>query len=296
MRRFVKYISTIIAICLALMFALDALYTYAFTSGVPRSKLQHILKQENKTYDYLFLGSSRTEFHIDCDLIEELTGKSCINYGISGTTFKDSYSVLRLMDARGIKFKNVFVQVDYMYNDTGYSPNFRARLLAQNKEPIVKEVLKDYDVSFADKYVPFYRYIINDHLIGFREVFSLFAGVGSKTNFENGYIPKFGIHDYAIESLPTNIIESNSSINVMVDYFTEHSVQSFFFIAPICDSTLDRDLYVELLKLKIPSLNDYVSLYDGEDEGFYFDCGHLNASGAQNFTRILTNDLILNKK
>jgi hypothetical protein len=294
MRRFLQYMSIIIAITLALLFAFDGLYTYAFTSGVPRSKLQHILKQKNKTYDYLFLGSSRTEFHIDCDLIEDLTGKSCINYGISGTTFKDSYSMLQLMEARGIKFKNIFVQVDYMYNHTDYSPNFRARLLAHNNESIVKEILEEYDTSFAETYIPFYRYIMNDHIIGFREVFSLFIGWGSKTNFENGYIPKFGVHDYTTESLPTNIIESNPSINAMIDYFTEHSVQSFFFIAPICDSTVDRDLYVELLKTKIPALYDYVSLYDGGDEEFYFDCGHLNNSGALDFTRKLTNDLILN--
>ena len=295
MRRFVLYISIIIAITLALMFALDRLYSYAFTSGVPRSKLQHILQQRNTAYDYLFLGSSRTEFHIDCYLIEELTGKSCINYGISGTTFKDSYSMLQLLEARGIKFKNIFVQVDYMYNHTDYSPNIRARLLAENKEPIVKEILEEYDISFADKHLPFYRYIMNDHIIGFREVFNLLIGRKSKTNFENGYIPKFGIHDYSIESLPNTIIESNPSINAMIEYFTEHSVQSFFFIAPLCDSTVDRDLYVELLKTKIPVLYDYVSLYDGKDEGFYFDCGHLNNSGAQDFTRILTNDLILNK-
>ena len=95
--------------------------------------------------------------------------------------------------------------------------------------------------------------------------------------------------------MPNTIIESNPSINAIIEYFTEHSVQSFFFIAPLCDSTVDRDLYVELLKTKIPVLYDYVSLYDGKDEGFYFDCGHLNNSGAQDFTRILTNDLILNK-
>lgn len=72
MKIFIQFRSIIIAITLALLFAFDGLYSYAFTSGVPRSKLQHILQQRNRTYDYLFLGSSRIEFHIDCDLIEEL--------------------------------------------------------------------------------------------------------------------------------------------------------------------------------------------------------------------------------
>jgi hypothetical protein len=55
---------------------------------------------------------------------------------------------------------------------------------------------------------------------------------GSKTNFENGYIPRFGVHDYTIESLRANIIESNPSINTMIDYFIEHSIQSFSLVRP----------------------------------------------------------------
>lgn len=294
MKKFVKYICILFALTLALMFVFDSSYTYAFKTGTPRSKLDHMLQQSNTTYDYLFLGSSRTEFHIDCNLIEELTGKSCINYGISGTTFKDTYAMLELMEARGIQFNNVFVQVDYMYNDLGYSNLFRARLFAHQGDSIVKKVLKKYDVSFADKYVPFYRFIMNDHEIGFREVFSLFTGIGSKADLENGFIPLFGTNDYTIESLPNTIIDSNPSIDAMTAYFEEQKIHSFFFTAPICDNTVDRDVYVQLLKTKIPTLYDYVSLYDGNKNDFYFDCGHLNKSGATDFTQRLTNDLILN--
>jgi hypothetical protein len=143
-------------ICLALMFAFDRFYMDAFISGVPPSKLQHILNQKSKTYDYLFLGFSRTAFYRDCDLIEDLTGKSCINYRISGTTFNDSYLILQLMEALGIKFKNIFVLVHYMHNDTDYLPNYKARLLTHNKESIVKEILEEYDISFAETYIPFY--------------------------------------------------------------------------------------------------------------------------------------------
>ena len=295
MKKFTIYIGITIAVTFAIMIALDGLYTYAYKSGIARSKIQHILQQKNINYDFVFFGSSRAEFHIDCELIEQLTGKSCINYGISGTTFKDSYSMLQLMDANGIKFKNAFVQVDYMYNHTDYSPNFKARLLPYQNDPFVKEILKDYDLSFADKYVPFYRYLINDHVIGFREVFNLLRGAKSKTNFDNGYIPRYGTHEYGVESLPNKIIKSNPSITAMNRYFKAHNVSDFYFIAPLCDDTVDRDLYVELLMSKIPELYNYVALYDDSDAGFYFDCGHLNDKGAQDFTRILTNDLILNK-
>ena len=291
MSRFAQHIGLIIAIITALLFGFDAIYTGAFKHGVPRSKLQHILNQKNVTYDYLFLGSSRTEFHIDCDLIEQLTGKSCINYGIAGTTFKDSYSILRLLDAKGVKFKNVFVQVDYMYNHTDYSPNFRARLLAHEKEPIVKELLEEYDVSFADKHIPFYRYLVNDHVIGFREVFNLLRGQRAVLDFENGYKPIPGNGVVKAESLPTAIIETNSSIDKMESIFKEKEINFYFFVAPICSSVVHNG-YIEKLKMKIPNLHNYMSAYD-DCQAVFFDCGHLNARGAQEFTHLLTNDLIL---
>jgi hypothetical protein len=291
MSQFARHIGFMIAIIIALLFGFDALYTKAFKQGVPRSKLQHILKQKNATYDYLFLGSSRTEFHIDCTLIELLTGKSCINYGIAGTTFKDSYSILRLLEARGVKFKNVFVQVDYMYNHTDYSSNFRARLLAHEKEPIVKEVLEEYDVSFADKYIPFYRYLVNDHVIGFREVFNLLRGQRAVLDFENGYKPLTGKGVVKAESLPTAIIETNPSIEAMELIFKEKEMNFYFFVAPICSSVVHNG-YINKLKTKISNLHNYRSVYDGR-QALFFDCGHLNARGAQEFTRLLTNDLIL---
>ena len=294
MKKFVIYIGITIAVTMAIMIALDGAYTYAFKSGIARSKIQHILQQKNTTYDFVFFGSSRSEFHIDCELIEKLTGKSCINYGISGTTFKDTYAMIQLMEAQGIKFNNAFLQVDYMYNHTDYSPNFKARLLPYQNQPAIDKILKEYETNFASRYIPFYRYLINDHVIGFREVFNLLRGAKPKTNFDNGYIPKYGTHEYEVESLPNKIIESNPSITAMNRYFKEHNVRDFYFIAPLCESTVDRDLYVELLKTKIPELYNYVSLYDEDNEDLFFDCGHLNDKGAQDFTRILTNDLILN--
>lgn len=295
MKKFAIHIGLITLITMALMIVFDKLYSNAFITGIARSKVQFILQQNPTTYDYVFLGASRTELHIDCELIEELTGKSCINYGIVGNSFKDTNALVQLLDAQGIKYKNAFVQVDHNYNFLDYSPNFKARLLPFQKQPAVSDVLKDYEMSFASKYFPFYNYLLNEQVIGFREVFNLMIGSRPIRNFEYGFVPKFGTVDFIVESLPNTIIDSNLSIAEMNNYFKEHNVSSFYFIAPLCDSAVNRDLFVELLKTKIPELHDYVPLYDDKSEYFY-DCGHLNIEGAEDFTGFLTNDLILNPK
>jgi len=291
MKRFASYLLFIMAFLIAFLYILDVIYTYAFNNGVPRSKLQYVLQQKNITYDYVFFGSSRTEDHIDCATVEELTGKTCLNLGISGSTLKDTFVMIELMNAQGIEIKNAFVQVDYLYNSTGFSSNFKARLLPFNNDSRINKILESYDNSFANKYLPFYRYLKNDHVIGFREVFNLLIGKKSVVDFDNGFRPIFGNGVVRTQSLPETIIDTNPSIDAMELFFEENKVEAYFFVAPICNTVLHND-YIRKLKTKIPDLYNYMSIYD-ERQVVFFDCGHLNAQGAEEFTRMLTNDLIL---
>ena len=292
MKQFITYVALILGMTIIFMVLFDAIYSKAYTEGIPRSKLQYALQKENLTYDYVFFGSSRTEFHVDCDLVERLTGKSCINYGISGTTLFDTYALLELLQSQGVTIKNSFVQVDYLFNDVDYSPKFRAQLLPYHKDDKLGSVLEGYDYSFSNEYIPFYSFIENDHVTGFREVFNLLRGAKPATNFDNGFIPKYGKHDNIVRALPDRIIGTNESIDAMKKLFLEKNITSYFFTAPICNTAIGRD-YIDKLKLKIPELHNYVSVYDDNYE-YYFDCGHLNSEGASHFTRLLVEDLILN--
>jgi hypothetical protein len=292
MKQFLIYVALLLGMTIIFMVAFDAIYTTAFTKGIPRSKLQYALQKENVTYDYVFFGSSRTEFHVDCDLVERLTGKSCLNYGISGTTLFDTYALLELLQSQGVTIKNAFVQVDYLFNDVEYSPKFRAQLLPYHNESKLGSVLDDYDYSFWNEYIPFYSFIENGHVTGFREIFNLIRGARPATNFDNGFIPKFGKHDNIVRALPDRIIGTNESIDAMKKLFQEKNISAYFFTAPICNTAIGRD-YIDKLKIKIPELHNYVSVYD-DNFDYYFDCGHLNDTGAQDFTRRLIEDLILN--
>lgn len=291
MKRFALYLLSITAFLIAFLYFLNILYTYTFNNGVARSKIQYILQQKNVSYDYVFFGSSRSECHIDCALVEELTGKSCLNLGISGSTLQDALVLIELMNAQDIEIKNAFVQVDYMYNTTGFSSNFKARLLPFSNDVKINKFLVGDDKSLANEYLPFYRYLKNDHVIGFREVFNLLIGKKALVDFDNGFRPILGNSVLRNQSLPETIITTNPSIEAMELIFKEKEMNFYFFVAPICSSVVHNG-YINKLKTKIPNLHNYRSVYDGR-QALFFDCGHLNARGAQEFTRLLTNDLIL---
>ena len=131
----------------------------------------------------------------------------------------------------------------------------------------------------------------NDHVIGFREFFNLSIRKGSKVDFTNGFIPKFGKGRDINRVLPSKIIDRNQSIEAMKKHFKEKGINAYFFTAPICKTVTERS-YIDKLQIKIPELHNYVSIYDDKDE-YFFDCGHLNFKGAEDFTSYLMNDLIL---
>jgi hypothetical protein len=236
----------------------------------------------------LFLGSSRTENHIDCELIEKLTGKSCINLGIRGTTLQDAYRLTQLMKDRGITYNKAYVQVGYSFNDTLNSESFAAQLAPYK----LTGLMPSSEEIPAESNIPFYRYMKNDHVIGFREVFNLLIGKKPAIDYRNGFVPQIGVRNDIVRSLPTEIYPSNPGMDQLEQYFKSNNIKAFYFTAPMCKKALNRD-FIEKLKTKIPKLHNYIALYD-DKESYFYNCAHLNAVGAENFTTHIVNDLILN--
>jgi len=169
MRNFFKAFLIIVFVTLLLMFFLDNIYSYAFKNGQPRSRIQYILQLKNKQYDLAFFGSSRTEQHIDCKLITELPGKSCINFGTRGGSPGDMLILMKLAENKKFTFKEVFMQVDYNYNSSGITGQFKANLIPFMNNPIVNDQLILYKEEFFYRKIPFYEFMVFDKVVGVRE-------------------------------------------------------------------------------------------------------------------------------
>ena len=290
MKRFLKHITILFLIIVGLMVVLDKAYSYVFKHSEPRSKIQKILQLSDKHYEYVFLGSSRTENHIDCEIITKITGKSCVNFGISGGSIGDMYILLKLMDANNLSFDKVFLQLDYNYNSTGLSSNFKARLMPFINEPVINNELRAVGISNAEKNIPFYRFMENDKVIGFREFVSSMVNKNPKKDFNIGFAPKIGVGNFVSTSFPQFINESNDEVMAIERLVKAKGKTIQFFTSPYCSEVKNRERAMRDLKERVYSLWDYSNLYDNRPE-YFFNCGHLNIEGAQHFTKLLVEKL-----
>ncbi|MFD1614966.1 hypothetical protein [Gelatiniphilus marinus] len=290
MKEFLGYIFKILIIAFVVMYVFDKVYSYTFQNGAPRNKIQKILQLKNQHYDYAFLGSSRTENHIDCELVEKLTGKSCINLAISGGTIGDMLILMTIAESKGITFNEVFLQVDYSYNGSGISNNFRASLVPYINHKVVKQQLIENGESVFYNYIPFYRYLKYDKVVGFREFFSVLFNKKPKTDLNVGFAPKTGQGLAVSGKLPDKFKAENDELTALFRLMEKRNTKMVCFIAPYCKNIENR-AFMRTLKSRVPDLKDYISVFDDNPE-FFFNCGHLNIEGARAFTKIITEDLI----
>jgi hypothetical protein len=275
------------------MFFLDKGYSYAFKYGQPRSKIQNILQLKNKHYHVAFFGSSRIEQHINCKLITELTGKSCVNFGISGGSPGDMLILMKLAKERNISFDKIFMQVDYNFDSSGITELFKANLVPFINEPSIKKQLKSYEEELFYRWIPFYRYMIYDKVVGIREATASFLKLKQNTNIEIGFSPRQGIGKATAGSFPETIKDKSQELTQMRELYRDTNTRLEFFTAPYCKEVKNRD-FINKVQLKIPGLHNYIDLFDDNDE-YFFNCGHLNQAGAEIFTKKLVKDLLKSK-
>ncbi|MBS1534217.1 MAG: hypothetical protein JST78_04000 [Bacteroidetes bacterium] len=271
------------------MFVLDSGYTYVYQSAQPRNKLQYIIQLNQQKFDVVFLGSSRVANHIDSELFDQLSHKKSINLGVQGANLVDNLLQLKLFLSKN-STDYLFLQIDDNLEYCKPSNISQAEAMPFLNNPIVSEHSKKFiDEYVYLKYIPFYRYALNDAKIGFRELF--FSAIGKKPSidFSKGFMPKYG---HSIPNQPRQELKEvhglnqNPILREMKALCQEHQVHLVLFISPYC-SKIDPENYIKKMKLLEPNLID---LSQGYDDSLFFNCGHLNQKGAEIFTqRLYTN-------
>ena len=289
MRLFLKYLIIILSAVVSLCLVLDLIYTSIYRNSSPRNKVQNLLKISSRHYDLAFYGSSRVERHIDCELITKITGKSCINFGFSGASLGDIVILSKIHKRNNIRFDTVFVQLDYNYNAIGLTPYFEANLSPYMTDSLVNSELSKQKEYFLYQWVPFFRYLKNEKVLGFRELISSSNKRNSNRNIKIGFSPKFGTGDELAGSFPNKL----NSGNIRLEKFEEEfqNITRLYFTAPYCKKLVNRSKINELSD-KVTFYKNYATLFDN-DSDYYFNCGHLNIEGAKAFTLKIINDFDL---
>jgi hypothetical protein len=290
MKKFATHFVTVGCLLLILLIVLDFLYTESFKSGEPRNKVQLLANLTDTNVDYIFLGSSRTENHIDCAMIEKLTGKSCLNVGMQAGRIKDYRIMVQLINDNKVTFENLFVQVDYSYNLDDHSASFLAYFMPfKNDMKLSEQVVEDINVPFYYS-LPFLRYAANEKKISFREVVLQYAEKPTSLDLKNGFVPLNGIGNEISGHFPSHISAQNDALQDIIDMVERNKL--ILFTAPYCENGENRNVFMQELKERYIGLKDYSNLFDNNKEVFV-NCGHLNKNGAYHFTKKLTEDLLL---
>ena len=273
-------------------YTLDFFYTNVFEKSLPRTKFQNLRALKNQSIDYVFLGSSRVENGISPKVIKDITGKNAINLGFQASKMVDIYLIFQLLDKYNIKYKKVFIQVDYIFNiEKGFS-----NVLSYEILPFIHESkllanhcqLNDKANFWRNKNIPFYRYSITSQKIGIREITMNLLKKQTAISANKGFSPLFGSFSGGKYALPETIENKNKYYDLIANYSLKNKKNVTFFIAPFRITNNDFS-YVKKLELKIPDFKNFSNQLP--DNKYFQNNSHLNNNGAIAFTSILIEKL-----
>lgn len=284
MKKFLKYVFGALVLLYILLVFLDFLYTSIYEHPVhARYKVSWLKNlKPNQEFDYAIFGSSRALFNLNPQQIKTETGLNGINLAYAAS---DNFEI-KLMVKQFLKHqktKKIFIQVDDRYNREQFNTTAIVPWLPYIREnSIYKDILSVDSTAFYDKYVPFYRYMMNDSKLGFREIVMCFTKP-NKFEKTNGYTPLIGEmkndKHFTFELEDT----SNKHLETIIEICKKEEIELYFFTAPYYETQFNA----EVLSKHLPNYQDFSKSISDKD--CFRDVNHLNKKGAEKFTSLFSN-------
>jgi len=291
MKQFSIYIIKRLLLVTILVWILDMSFTLIYTkSDTLRNKVDYIFLNKQSQVDYIFLGSSRVEYHINTDMIDDETATKSLNLGISGQNLSETFLMLKLLVANEVSAKTYFIQIDEsgLLKESKKSFIGASYFMPYMNQSVIQEHVKQYNADYwQDYYIPFYRYMNYGHKIGYRELALRILGSEKKTNF---YL-----------ELQDTIRDKNASyqmqgsydstlINEIKNFAASHNLEVVFYTAPYLNATNDADFEMFCQQHQIKNYTHFITSPDK-----FKDLDHLNKFGSREFTQRFMEDFIQKK-
>lgn len=292
MKQFLRFTIKTIIIIIVLAVLLDYGYTSVYLQSNKRNKIEYVYNSKNRNYDVVILGSSRANNHFATELFEQ-KGLKTFNYGISGGHLFEADLMLKLMLERNYKIKTVILEADLNLSNDKRSETVAAKFLPYiHDSKTIKEQFSNEADFNALYYIPFYRYVNFDELIGFREFYK------TLTKQTTNVLDKGGFH--ALGNKKGNMKNDIRALKPLRNKYYEEIKQlckmnKIKFIAvmtPMCENTKGIN-YFEKVKKAYPEIHNYENVVI--EDKYFSSCGHMNDAGARLFTERIINDFFLKK-
>lgn len=289
MKNFLVYLGKIILITFLLAIALDFLYTSVYMHSKDRGKIETVFNSKAESYDVIILGSSRANNHFVTKMFED-KGLKTFNYGMSAAHLFEASLMLKLMEERNWKIKNVIVEADLNLAIDHRSEPISSKFLPYiHKSDLIKEQFEDQENFEEMYYIPFYRYIKYDTKIGFRDVF--FTLIRKKTNaLENGGF--YPLQKHANGKMDNNIVNlnplpHNKYYEEIKNVCKKNGINFIAVMTPMCENVVGMN-YFDKVKKAYPEIHNYENVVN--DDKYFSSCGHLSEDGAKIYTAKILKD------
>jgi hypothetical protein len=285
MKAFLKFILQLFLILIITALLLDVLYTTIYHQSKGRNKIDYLYNSKAKTFDVVFLGSSRVNNHFVPAVFND-RGYSTFNFGLTRSRLEESALMLKLMIERKYKINQLILQVDLNINSNDHSEAIRSLFMPYlHTSKTIRDHYKTIDEYPKLLYIPFYRYMHYDARIGFREMYQ--SALQKRTNqLDNeGFYPlKTDQRPLVPADLSAYSPKRNQGYEEIKALCKANNIRLIAMATPICKNTINRAYFKQLKSI-------YPEIYNLEDtiteDAYFSSCGHMNEKGALLFTEIV---------
>lgn len=285
MKKFLILTAKILLTMLVLLVVLDWVYTSIYLHSSHRGKVEKIFNSKATNYDVIILGSSRANNHFVPEMFEK-KGLKTFNFGMSGAHLFEASLMLKLMAERNYKIKTVILEADL-----GLCNEKESEMIAGKFLPYIhhSETIKNHFSSqenFEELYfIPFYRYIDFDALIGFREMYQTATDKPTNILDNQGYHPlkskKQGKMKNDIRALKPIWNKYYEEIKQICQ---QHNYKLITVMTPMCSNVKGLDYFEKANKI-YPEIHNLENVIQGD--AYFSSCGHMNNAGARKFTEVV---------
>ncbi|MBA4317574.1 MAG: hypothetical protein C0412_04160 [Flavobacterium sp.] len=286
MKKFITLVAKILLTLLLLLVVLDWSYTTVYLHSSNRGKVEKVFNSKAENYDVVILGSSRANNHFVPELFEK-KGLKTFNYGMSGAHLFEASLMLKLMAERNYKIKTVILEADLGLCNEKESEAIAAKFLPYiHHSETIKNHFSSQENFNELYYIPFYRYIDFDALIGFREMYNTATGKPTNILDNLGYHPlgnKRGNMKNDIRALKPI---RNKYYEEIKQICKQNNYNLIAVMTPMCTNVKGLD-YFEKANAIYPEIHNLENVIEGDQ--YFSSCGHMNDAGARLFTSIVIN-------
>jgi hypothetical protein len=304
--RFVKFSVLLLIICTCCLQGIFMLYRKGYKTyySFEQQRLNEIINGKDY-YDAVFIGSSRTVYHINPEVVDSTLHIRSFNAGIDGANIVESRLILECYLASHPPPKYVIADVAAPFFEVSESPIWNANIyypFLNNK--IIFRRLKPFKRVYLLKYLPFLQLTECDDFL--RN--GAFAGLlGNKQplapHYDNGYIESgtdtiplpfkntYPIREWAIQRQGISIFKE------IIEICKKNNIRLFVTYAPVYnlkDGKMNAAFFPTLKYIcdaNQTTFLNYRYLSINTDNRLFRDEIHLNTVGANIYSNLLARDI-----